>query len=488
MSRAPKLAGRAFAAAWAMGLGLALASCLVDVSLGVGGDGVGGGEVCGDRIDNNGNNLIDEGCDPGPDRNCLLPMDARAYGSCERLLGFAWNGKTCVELRGCTCLGSRCGALYDTGPGCAVDKMLCMNPGVDPEICGDGIDNDGDLLVDEDCPVPCPALLKDLAGMAPPSPDCADKLLGYAWDGKSCSEIRGCACEGPACQALTPDLASCQEKNSRCLPFDCQAPVPVPPAPDGSGNGAGSPPINYESFDPAQCEKLGAFPCGPGFEFFSNECGCGCVGYPTPTPDPPFSIRLHASYDAAECDQRKVSCSAGQTQIDNFFDESGCGCLYKTECPDPTAPGVELKDDPRACDDPNFGCKVPEQVAFRGPCGCGCMPAPPGLCSMPPDAYTVTDPYLCSIKPIGCPTNSRPFRDFCGCGCLPLDEPNNCPDPNAPGVDYLDATPENFSICKLISFACGPGQQPFIDPACGCGCAPFTDEPQPQPSPPPPGP
>ncbi|HEU4406181.1 MAG TPA: hypothetical protein VFS43_13030 [Polyangiaceae bacterium] len=474
----PRRPVRALAAAWASALALALASCVIDVALGVGPGAVASGEICGDQIDNDGDRLVDEGCGVGKD--CRLPMDARAVGDCDQPLGFAWNGQSCVELRGCACLGSRCGALYDTGPGCELDKRLCISPDDDLELCGDRVDNDGDQLIDEDCPTPCPAVAQDLAGTLDPS--CPDaKVLGYAWDGRACVELKGCRCDGPACDALDPDLDSCLEKTRQCLPAECQSPV-EPPQPDGDGSG--QTPIIYESFDPAECARLGPFPCGPGFEFFSNECGCGCVGRPPPDPSLPFSILLHASYDPAECQQRKVTCANTLPQVSDFIDSSGCGCLYKSECPDLSAPGVELNSsDPRACVELDFACKAPEQVAFRGPCGCGCMPAPPELCSMPAQAYALADPYLCAIKPIDCPPDQRPFRDFCGCGCAPLAAPTDCPDPEAPGVDYLDATPENFAICGLLSYQCGPDQVPFSLPACGCGCRPLDGEPPPPPNP-----
>jgi hypothetical protein len=457
-------------------LGLALASCALDVTLGAGGKPV-TVEQCGDRLDNNGNGLVDEGCVPG--KNCRLPMDARAVGSCGLSLGFAWDGRQCVELLGCGCLGSRCASLYDTYLGCKIDKELCESPG-DVEICGDGLDNDRNGLVDENCPTPCPPMARDAS--APPPESCPDvRPLGYAWDGNTCVEVIGCGCEGPGCLGLAPDLASCLEKNSQCIPWTCQPPVPdVPP------DGGPAPSITYESFDPGQCQKLGSLPCGPGSQFFSNECGCGCAGLPAPDPNFPLSVTLHASSSPAECEARKLLCFNPSGRVEGFSDSSGCGCLYKAECPELDAPGVEFQStDPRECQALSFECKAPDFVAFRGPCGCGCMPAN-GLCTMPAEAYALTDPYTCASKSIGCPPDRRSFRDFCGCGCVPLEPADGCPDPTAPGVDYLDATPENFAVCDLLSFECDPGQERFSVPLCGCGCRPANgtttpDDPAPGP-------
>ena len=51
-----------------------------------------------------------------PDR--CESMDARGEGLCERLLGHAWNGRDCVPLSGCRCVGSDCDSLYPSVVDC----------------------------------------------------------------------------------------------------------------------------------------------------------------------------------------------------------------------------------------------------------------------------------------------------------------------------------------------------------------------------------
>ncbi len=40
------------------------------------------------------------------------PQDASADGRCDLFLGYAWNGRTCVGLGGCRCVGADCPSLY----------------------------------------------------------------------------------------------------------------------------------------------------------------------------------------------------------------------------------------------------------------------------------------------------------------------------------------------------------------------------------------
>ncbi|HEU4534253.1 MAG TPA: hypothetical protein VFS00_09045 [Polyangiaceae bacterium] len=148
---------------------------------------------------------------------------------------------------------------------------------------------------------------------------------------------------------------------------------------------------------------------------------------------------------------------------------------------------------PEGCGSFPLACAAPAEMPARSACGCGCVPAPPGLCAMPAEAYLITDPLACAEKEfLGCPPNSVPFLDFCGCGCAPLDPAGECPKVDDPAVDYLDETVANVSLCSVLSFKCEPGQVPFSIPNCGCGCVTSDGptiplpEPTPTPTPPPP--
>jgi hypothetical protein len=49
----------------------------------------------------------------------FLPLDARAVGDCNVIVGWAWNGSGCVPLVGCVCQGNDC---YDSH---LEDAFLC---------------------------------------------------------------------------------------------------------------------------------------------------------------------------------------------------------------------------------------------------------------------------------------------------------------------------------------------------------------------------
>ncbi len=49
-----------------------------------------------------------------------------------------------------------------------------------------------------------------------------------------------------------------------------------------------------------------------------------------------------------------------------------------------------------------------------------------------------------------------------------VSEPEDCPDPEAPGVRYVSNDPAD---CARIRFRCEPGKVPFSND-CGCGCQP----------------
>lgn len=46
------------------------------------------------------------------------PMDARGMGACDAFFGYAWNGRECVGLSGCSCEGADCDATYDSAETC----------------------------------------------------------------------------------------------------------------------------------------------------------------------------------------------------------------------------------------------------------------------------------------------------------------------------------------------------------------------------------
>ncbi|MCU0684857.1 MAG: hypothetical protein MUF34_21870 [Polyangiaceae bacterium] len=435
-------------------LALGLVSCVNQVLLGVGPDPF----------------IIDVPCPP---------MSAKAVGACERSIGYAWTGRRCEELRGCECQGIRCNSLYLTSEGCEADYKSCQAPPDGEEICGDAIDNNGNRLIDEGCPQPCPPL--DTKQLDQAASDCARKQLGYIWDGVSCILFEGCGCEGPICAAIAPTFEACLAEHKRCLPWACELPTP-PPGPDGVP--LGGPRRNYQGYTADACAKIGPFTCKPGDQFFSDECGCGCIEYPIDEPPPPTVTRFYVSTDLVECDRRKVSCDGSIPGLGTFADETGCGCVFKTSCtllPAPFDPNTGAPDTPSACAQFPVPCNAPEPAPDSPGCACECVPPDPRLCLMPSEAYLLNDPLACEKTDLGCPPNSEQVSDVCGCGCRPLGTNAGCPKPDDPTVDYLDQTTINPFLCSILSFECEPGQKAFSSSLCGCGCTTATDLPLPEP-------
>jgi hypothetical protein len=51
---------------------------------------------------------------------------------------------------------------------------------------------------------------------------------------------------------------------------------------------------------------------------------------------------------------------------------------------------------------------------------------------------------------------------------------SNCPDPEAPGVEYYG---DSVSACAAMLFYCEPGTVYFMSEDCGCGCVPVSEDP-----------
>jgi hypothetical protein len=55
------------------------------------------------------------------------PMDAAGVGFCDLFLGFAWDGRECTGLSGCSCTGTDCGALTTDLDECVRDHADCTS-------------------------------------------------------------------------------------------------------------------------------------------------------------------------------------------------------------------------------------------------------------------------------------------------------------------------------------------------------------------------
>ena len=56
--------------------------------------------------------------------NCAA-QNAIGQGECFGFFGFKWNGITCTQVTGCSCVGSDCGKLFADGNTCLKAHDTC---------------------------------------------------------------------------------------------------------------------------------------------------------------------------------------------------------------------------------------------------------------------------------------------------------------------------------------------------------------------------
>ena len=169
-------------------------------------------------------------------------MDAKGEGPCDAFFGYTWNGRECVGVSGCECVGEDCDELFDSIEECNTSFARCMDPCDAQDAVGEGpcrqilgvawngtecvgvtgcecIGEDCDELFDSvdecersqaDCPGPCDPMRVRPEGLC-------EAILGWYWDGDSCEPLVGCDCIGPDCDRLYPSLAACREAHRRCI-------------------------------------------------------------------------------------------------------------------------------------------------------------------------------------------------------------------------------------------------------------------------------
>jgi hypothetical protein len=201
-----------------------------------------------------------EACEP----DCS-PQDARGEGSCETVIGWAWNGRACVPLSGCSCVGGDCPNLFRAPGECEAYFGACPQscggfvgaacppshycdfeetdpcgggdgtgvcrprpdicPPVIAEVCGcDGRDYRSpcdahaagvDVAREGPCPRPCTP--DDATGVG-----ACRLLLGYRWDGRTCAPLVGCECRGADCSVVL------DRSEETCLAAHAACPSPLP--------------------------------------------------------------------------------------------------------------------------------------------------------------------------------------------------------------------------------------------------------------------
>lgn len=110
------------------------------------------------------------------------PLDAKAEGKCEAILGWSWDGARCQQLVGCSCVGTDCDKLYGSQFDCEIDHQAC------------------------------PCLRQDVTPVG-----LCEVILGWYWNGGRCDPLVGCSCSGPDCGELFPSIGECWKAHLKCL-------------------------------------------------------------------------------------------------------------------------------------------------------------------------------------------------------------------------------------------------------------------------------
>ncbi|MGC4121334.1 MAG: hypothetical protein QM765_43510 [Myxococcales bacterium] len=136
-------------------------------------------------------------------------MDAQASGDaagthCYCLLGYAWDGKDCVGLGDCACVGTDCDKLETTREACLAKHTSCAKPSIQ---CGSSALNAQSHDV-------CGAMDAQAAGDG--SGAHCNCMLGYAWNGSDCVGLGDCACVGADCDKLETSRETCLAKHQSC--------------------------------------------------------------------------------------------------------------------------------------------------------------------------------------------------------------------------------------------------------------------------------
>jgi hypothetical protein len=111
-------------------------------------------------------------------------------------------------------------------------------------------------------------------------------ILGYKWDGKTCTMISGCSCSGKDCSRLYSSLAACQKAQAHCTKPKCSAW-------DAKGQGPCLMILGYK-WDGKSCVSFGGCTCvgTDCFRVYSSLTDCQkgqapCKPPPPPPPPPP---------------------------------------------------------------------------------------------------------------------------------------------------------------------------------------------------------
>ncbi|MCA9582641.1 MAG: hypothetical protein KC416_12660 [Myxococcales bacterium] len=231
-------------------------------------------------------------------------QDATGTGLCEAFFGYAWNGFACTGLSGCSCEGADCGKTFGSQSECEQAYGQCFETD------------------------PCDA--QDAGGTGP-----CQAIVGYVWDGKSCTSSSGCTCTGKDCDSIYQDAASCEAAHSQCnqgggtcAVGGCSGQLCYDPA-TGSGISTCEWRPEYACFKEAICERQNDGQCGwtetPAYSQCIGQASCPQIlppapgfcgdGGPKPTPveDVNGCIVGFECPSYTDCRDAKNDCGSGSS-------------------------------------------------------------------------------------------------------------------------------------------------------------------------------
>ncbi len=128
---------------------------------------------------------------------------------CRCMIGFAWDGSSCVALGGCACHGLDCDKLTETQEQCEAQHAACSTAPPLSLHCGSAqmYSAQHDL-----CEAMDAHASPDENGMP------CDCFLGYAWNGSDCVSLGDCRCVGQDCDKLTQTIEQCRSNHALCMP------------------------------------------------------------------------------------------------------------------------------------------------------------------------------------------------------------------------------------------------------------------------------
>ncbi len=136
-------------------------------------------------------------------------MDVKSVGDengnhCKCFLGWAWTGSACEMLGDCACEGADCDKLTETKEACEAKHSTCAKPKL---ACGSS-------ALHAATHDRCEAM--DAVGGPDENGNMCRCMIGWAWNGSSCTGLGGCVCVGADCDKLTDTQEACEARHSGC--------------------------------------------------------------------------------------------------------------------------------------------------------------------------------------------------------------------------------------------------------------------------------